>query len=176
MGWLFAFFLLSPFMWGSLLILAIVLSACADDAPEFGVVLVLAALSIIAFANWPGFLAVVTNPGLMVVGITFYFVAGVIWSFVKWYFFNLDAAENFRERLANARKIEGYRPEDFRPKASDNKRRIIAWIGYWPFSLLRFLLGDVVKRIATKIYQMLAKQYDAVSRRMFREFEVETKA
>lgn len=167
MGFLFAFFLLSPWMWGGLFVATVLLASLVDDCPGFASVSFMAILAVIFLGRPDWITAVFYNPGALVIASTGYFVAGILWSFLKWYFFNLDELEKFKEGKLVRRGSQPQTLADARPKAKEHSARLVGWIAYWPWSVLKFVFGDMVVRISKRIYQLLSDRYEAVSRSVF---------
>lgn len=95
------------------------------------------------------------NPLFPIGVIIGYFIAGTAYSFVKWYFFLLNAKDYY---VSNSYyfKFDNY-------KASNNKARIIHWMLYWPLSGLWTLLNDPIKRGFKYIFGRLSEYYDKMS-------------
>lgn len=123
----------------------------------------------------------------------YYFAIGVVWSFVKWYFFLLKARDNYKQEkskfilgltgkeahvAAEARvgKIHPSYAKDWLskvkmyklvPKASDNKSKIVTWMMYWLFSMIGTLFGDWLSQIWNAIYGLFGNMYDRISKAVF---------
>lgn len=54
------------------------------------------------------------------------------------------------------------------PIGSENKSAIIAWISYWPLSLLATLLNNPFRRLFEYTYSLVANAYDKISERHFK--------
>lgn len=54
-----------------------------------------------------------------------------------------------------------------RPKAANHKASILFWIGYWPFSVVWFIISDMVREAAEWIYARVAGTFQRLSDRMF---------
>jgi protein-S-isoprenylcysteine O-methyltransferase Ste14 len=54
-----------------------------------------------------------------------------------------------------------------RPMASRHKLSIMFWIGYWPFSVIWFLISDLVREFAEFVYNKVAGTFQRLSDRMF---------
>lgn len=54
------------------------------------------------------------------------------------------------------------------PIGSENKSAIIAWISYWPLSLLATLLNNPFRRLFEYVYSLVANAYDKISERHFK--------
>lgn len=130
---------------------------------------------------------------LLVLG---YLVAGVVWSFIKWFSFlmkfrdeyrsikaswlekngipqdqalTIEQAEHLRRYLAD-RWTHTFYGNSFaeKPKAAKNKRRITAWMSFWPFSLAGTLINDPIRRLFTWLFNTLKAGYQKVSDHVFR--------
>jgi len=140
---------------------------------------------------------IVANPGLFALGFGFYILMGIAWSFIKWTTLLVDWRDNCQNNLRQTEKIiVGYQAdlqkadikevekieitkriyaakEDLKsklPTANKNKSRIIAWTAYWPWSLLWTFVTDYVRRFFQRIFQMLESQYDAIQKRILKDF------
>lgn len=51
--------------------------------------------------------------------------------------------------------------------AWDNKGRIIAWMTYWPWSLVWHVIDDFVRRIFRRLYQCITSILDGITKRVF---------
>lgn len=80
-----------------------------------------------------------------------YIVAGVLWSFVKWYFFLLDC------------KAKGLK----RPYAEDNKSRIVSWMMYWPVSVIATCIFDFIKRAWNSLYEKISGVFDSITDKVY---------
>jgi hypothetical protein len=54
------------------------------------------------------------------------------------------------------------------PIGSENKSGIIAWISYWPLSLLATLLNNPFRRLFEYVYSLVANAYDKISEKHFK--------
>jgi lantibiotic modifying enzyme len=54
------------------------------------------------------------------------------------------------------------------PIGSENKSAIVAWISYWPLSLLATLLNNPFRRLFEYTYSLVANAYDKISERHFK--------
>lgn len=122
------------------------------------------------------------------IAIPIYFGVGTAWAVAKWWFY----LRNRRERVLQL-KTEFQRsnnistadiPESLRrdwysyagsyasvPQASDNKSRIMLWIGYWPFSMLWTLISDPVMRVLRAVYNSIGGLLQRMSDAMFKDVE-----
>lgn len=105
------------------------------------------------------------NAGLVVGSVAGYFAVGVLWAFVKWYFFLLNVRDDV---VAHPDK---YQYATFPPKVSDSRGRITTWMTYWPWSATWTLINDPIKRIWRAIYRLVAGKLQSISNRVFRDVE-----
>ncbi len=149
----------------------------------------------LASLNWwykiPLLTTIKLNPGKALIIVGIYFLVGVIWSVVKWYFFlhkrlvryNNIKAELLREHSAailtpelavELRDRLSY--EDKQPVlASDHKADLTRWATYWPFSIVGTLLNDVVRVIWEYIYEILQSTYQRIADSMFKDVDDDIK-
>lgn len=93
-----------------------------------------------------------------------YAALGLVWSFVKWYFFLLNKKDKQLEQLQKDVKYYNRFTESKLelPTAGENKMRIISWMTYWPFSIVWTLINEPVKRFFNFIYTRFTSIYDKV--------------
>jgi len=124
---------------------------------------------------------------LFIVG---YLVCGVVWSFLKWNEFVKSVYRKFKatndkfgalknpndiinlcERLrlvgisvygSDVKTISDIASK-IMPKGLDNKASIVAWISYWPLSLLGTLLNNPFRRLFEYTYSLVSGLYDKIS-------------
>ena len=126
---------------------------------------------------------------LMFVGA--YLVAGIIWSFIKWFSFLMAFRDEYRETkgrwlikkgLSKQMVLDEALQKSFfsdlsfakfrgnslteKPKASTNKRRIVAWMSFWPFSAVGTLINDPVRRFFNFLFNQFKATYQRMSDRV----------
>lgn len=189
------FFMLWPFValggyifWASIAIflLAMMLWIREDylDVPFIAVGLF--AAFVVAFVDvpWSWF----AHNYLMVVMIfAVYAVFGISWSFLKWLFFLQDKATEYTKNIASYQnnftraKDRGQYPDrsfawymrteyDLPPSALKNKTRLMYWAFFWPFSILKFMLSDFLRKVWDFIYSKLSGLYQRVANAVFAKF------
>lgn len=57
-----------------------------------------------------------------------------------------------------------------KPEASSNKSKIIAWICYWPFSLIGTFINDPIRRLVNFLFTKLKATYQKMSDKVFKDF------
>jgi|SRR5579885_451314 len=126
-----------------------------------------------------------------------YVLAGIAWSFVKWFSFIMrmrDRYRQYKEEFLQSKKlptntviteevsqdlqqyIAGKWDHEFgsnsvgeRPKARKNKSRIVAWMAYWPLSLIGTVLNDPVRRLFNLIFNWFKGLYQQMVDRVYRD-------
>jgi hypothetical protein len=93
-----------------------------------------------------------------------YLLVGVIWAFIKWYFFLLKS----RDRQVERKKNSQYKDIEI-PTAADNKFRILTWMNYWVFSVIWTALDEPVKRFFNFIFKKLEGRFDKISNSIFKD-------
>lgn len=104
------------------------------------------------------------NPAKFAECLAAYALAGVVWGYVKWWFY-LSAIK--RDYLARGYSVFSIR--DFPPKVSDNKYLIITWMMYWPPSLVWTLVHDPVYRFFNTLFHWVSGSFQRISDRMFKD-------
>ena len=101
-----------------------------------------------------------------------YFLAGTVWSVVKWYFFLLNKRDEYiqhiKDFIPNNIVKKPYPP--CVPVVSDYKRAIITWMIYWPFSMVCTILNDPVRRMFNFIYYKIHDYMQSMSDKMFESY------
>jgi hypothetical protein len=62
-----------------------------------------------------------------------------------------------------------------KPLASDNKSKIIAWMCFWPFSLLGTFINDPIRRLFNFLFNAFKATYQKLSDKMFVDLSDEKK-
>lgn len=99
----------------------------------------------------------VTNPNEVLLWVLGYFIAGTLWSFVKWYFYLIEQ----KERIINREHSFQYYKERFEVK--ENKERILNWMIYWPLSGLWTLINQPVRKLFKAIFHRIEGTYQKMS-------------
>lgn len=103
-----------------------------------------------------------------------YLIAGVLWSFVKWYSYLRNWSDKYkREKAEYFARPKNDSPDgrDYwnrlhrgtLPTAKENKSRIIAWMSYWPWSLIWTFINDPIKRAFRALYRELQQTYQRIA-------------
>lgn len=181
--------------WILVSVMAIVLFiVVANEKPGWATVSVVATLALLAWLGNFNLWTVITHqPWWALVFFAAYVVLGVDWSFWKWWFFVTDKKEKFVELRAEYEKMAkdgpkaetgGFRSthdyfinrlNDLRcgmelnkkPRARDNKARILTWTIYWPWSFVWTIIDDPLKKFFKYIYKKLQAVYQKISDRIY---------
>jgi len=133
--------------------------------------------------------------GDLITYLSLYFVVGIIWSFLKWFFFLKEVknkynttrdeyskikdtnSPNFLENLRQYINEKMYKYSyDFNisydgkmtyPQASENKARITTWIAHWPLSMIWTLINDPVRKVLNYIFNQFKGIYQKMSNYIF---------
>lgn len=109
-------------------------------------------------------------PFLSYLGI--YVAIGIFWSFFKWGQFAKRSFKKYQEDLAyHMKHSPSSTPpiqEDYRPYASKNKAQLTSWILWWPFSILRYILGNLVRDFFNLLITKLGGAYDRITLSFFK--------
>lgn len=125
----------------------------------------------ITFTSFGAFLMANVTNVLIFTGI--WIVAGVVWSFFKWWSFLKK-----EKRRQDAGYIKAAQSETYKqkyptvgyviPLAKENKTAIIAWMVYWPFSIVGHLIFDALRNLYNNIYNHLAGTFDKIGASVFK--------
>jgi hypothetical protein len=152
----------------------------------------LALLYFLGDVNVLGF--VVHHPITLVLGLVVYFAAGTGWSVAKWWLFVRDMRSRYddlRADFCQEHRLDGVIPEslqplwlerlessgrrgrriEVRPRARQHRGQIVAWMAYWPWSLIWTVLNDPVRKSCRIIYQHIHDYLQEISNNAFRGTE-----
>lgn len=88
------------------------------------------------------FLYTMGHPLRLFIAIALYFLAGTIWSVVKWYFFLINRRDYYLENGFGLKV----------PQVKDFKSDILVWMTYWPFSAFWTVIDNPVRWIFNHIF------------------------
>jgi len=93
-----------------------------------------------------------------------YFVAGTLYSILKWYLHLID--------LSNKRLYNSYvNASEDKFKASENRVLITHWMIYWPISGIWTLISNPIVKIFNHIFYKLESFYQKIGDKIFNEME-----
>jgi hypothetical protein len=179
------------------LIVLVIAAIVLTEVENFGVatVVLIVSVGVAQFYNLVNFAAFARTHALTSVLYTLaYFGVGVGWSFIKWFSFLIGFRDEYRaQKEAFLKKYPigdspwtdkiqsdfssylGYGTRDYRghslthkPTAAHNKVRIVAWMAFWPCSMIGTLLNDPVRRLFTWLFNNFKALYQHMSDWVFR--------
>ncbi len=108
------------------------------------------------------------NPGISIGIFCGYFIAGAIWSLIKWYYFVLDQKEKqIKESKTPYNSSKKY--SFVMPMPGDFKGDITLWMSYWPLSFIWTMIDNPFKRIFANIFKNLENTYTKISSHIFKD-------
>jgi hypothetical protein len=166
----------------------IILFSCAyahSDVYLPGTVAILGGICVISYfgADVNPFKWIWNHPGDTLFSVTSYTLIGCLWSVGKWWLHLKrcfrGAEEKHEAKMVSQLKdiaggyTQGPEPKKVRPSTSyakNNKSRLIGWIFHWPFSMLGVILGDLLRNIATAVYDVLYGLFERMALTRFRGY------
>jgi hypothetical protein len=139
---------------------------------------------------------VVDHPWLSAMGFFGYFAIGSFWSVAKFRLYTGSLKHKFKEfkaqwlEKAEAQGLPSLTPADldeFRANAKshmrllsrhgdypvkpqEHKAVILFWMGWWPVSMLAYVLDEPIKRVMDALYRMFAGVYAKIAHDQSKEF------
>jgi hypothetical protein len=156
----------------------------AETAKMFGLSVLLIVLCV-AFTDVSfSFRGILEHPLVDLIAVISYFVGGIVWSFFKWYLFNLKKADEYARNAAkyqadyNALKEavtvtykewvqNKYR---FPPEILNFKMRLLTWTLYWPVYVVKFVFSDFIEHLWNMVYSWFSGLYQKVTDHVFGKF------
>lgn len=109
---------------------------------------------------------IIANPLTIFLYLAGYYAVGVAWSITKWYFYLKFKAAKLNEQLDKYSRMD-YLPSEFKVSASDKKGTIIAWMTYWPFSVVWTMVHKFVRQAFQYLYIKFEGVYNRISKSVF---------
>ena len=100
-----------------------------------------------------------------IISLVSYFAIGILWSIFKFSKEYKLAIQKMRENFDKYNKGKNWRDylDENCPKVSKYKTSICSWIAYWPFSIVGYLLVDLVTELVQNIYNLCSKVYENIA-------------
>lgn len=117
-----------------------------------------------------------------------YLPLGLFWSIKMWYGKVSKMRDRYDEAKVSFLQDNGYaegwviKEEDKKewlrklyaldieiPRADENKGDIIRWMAYWPWSVLNYLLWDLLVEIYERLFKLLKTMFQKISDNKFRD-------
>jgi hypothetical protein len=127
-----------------------------------------ALLAVLYFSNKQHLLPMLSNADYLFLFIVGYLVVGIGWSFFRWLKF---VKAEFRRWKKDA-ETNNYKKENkahYIPTAGDNIDQLTAWLIFWPFSVIRYIVGDLLRDLGEMFVRTLGKAYDRIAINAFKE-------
>ena len=106
--------------------------------------------------------------------VAIYLAIGVAWSFIKWLLFLFQFRMKRQEVDLSIKLHNRYykgTPLHKTPKAFNYKIKIVAWMSWWPASMIGTLVNDPVRRFLNLVYTYLSSLYQKMADRIVPEIE-----
>lgn len=122
--------------------------------------------------------------------LAFYIPIGIVWATFRWYPLYVFGVRNKvlrhiakktkehtsngienAEALKRARDSLSYTFEELPPRVLNHKADFMRWMGWWPFSIVTWMLGDMLRELFTAIYEGFGNMWQAMSNHAFRNVE-----
>lgn len=103
--------------------------------------------------------------------IVLYLLVGVAWSLGKWTMYCYKRKTDYKDAPGDyeRRMLSG------RPLPRDHKSRIMAWMGYWPYSMGWTFCDDVIGQFFNWAFERCEAKFDKISEKMFKDIKHEEK-
>ena len=99
-----------------------------------------------------------THPLVTVTAMAGYFILGVCWAVLKWYFFLIKQRdETYKDRPMYV----------VVPKVAEYKSEITVWMVYWPYSAVWTLLDVPIKRAYLFVYHRIAGELQKMADKIY---------
>lgn len=123
-----------------------------DEEGVFCTASFLALFAALLYNIEPLYILVTSNPISLLSLLGCYMFIGIIWSMFKWYKFLVKE---------KARGVKGA------PKANSYKSEILFWATYWPFGMVKYLIGDLIHDLFSQIWKRIGGVYQKISDKVF---------
>lgn len=160
-----------------------------------GITLILTFLLLALFGNFNLFTEIHAHPLISLGVFVGYFAVGVFWSIAKWWFFiqnKIAQYKNFKKEFLEQKNLpvslraseipkkhkrewqskSAYPHHQFyKPKVNENKRRILTWMIYWPWSFVWTIINDPITKLFKQIFNQLRFIYEGIANRAYQSIE-----
>lgn len=147
----------------------LILILSEHDGEGWALIILAVLVGAVTLANPPIQNLIQTNPFFLIIAFFLYVIMGVVWSFIKWYFFLLNVRDAMKTDPDYQRNVHGtgitvrgrfvYLPV----KAHDYKARVIGWMMYWPWSAFWTMIDDPIRRICNRLYVACQTQFQRMA-------------
>lgn len=147
---------------GIFIVLCLIDAALVEnESATFGTALMVIGTAVLVWlaGGLNPFVLVWQNFGAVLLFFVGYFVAGGVWSLFKYYLYLTNVRDDMKEHGKTERPRNTY--------MVNNKAKLMAWIGHWPFSIIGTFFGDFLYRIGRTIYNHLGGAYERIEKHVF---------
>ena len=128
------------------------LYAVFEEEGVFCTAAFLALFAALLYAVDPLYVLITSNPISLISLLGCYVLVGIIWSMFKWYKFLV------KEKARGVKEA---------PKANSYKSDISFWATYWPFGVVKYLVGDLIHDLFSQIWKHIGGVYQKISDKVF---------
>jgi hypothetical protein len=148
-----------------LLSLAVIVGILCVEAAENGLAATITLIiATVLLGNLTSFREILHEPSRLFTALAIYFGAGIVWAFIKWYFF---VKKQYYRYLEAKRTYVSTSVSNYHPQVSQHKGDITRWMTYWPLSMLGSMFNDVVRKTWTHIFYAFRNLFQKISDRVF---------
>lgn len=186
------------FFWLLAIIITVLLTALIEwERPVLsGFTLIFTFLVLAFLGNFNIFAEIQAHPFISLGVFVGYFAVGTLYSIGRWWLFIHNRTSGLKKlkkeflefrklpagskisRLDRERKKEwrsalrGINRGDFhKPEINENKRKILTWMVYWPWSFVWTILNDPVTKLFKQIFNQLRFIYEEITARAYASLE-----
>jgi hypothetical protein len=152
--------------WITCLVASVIITATVENdnyvAPTIiSIILGIAYWKYLSLISWQAF----------VIGISVYIVVGMIWSTYRWYNWVCKRVSEYKEDHGRKSTFTTDQKEYLISDVTvyHHKDQIIAWIMFWPWSMIWNLTGDFFNMV----YYSMIGIYDKISKKALSKFDIE---
>lgn len=166
---------------GLALILWLLISTFMDSGKWFSFAIFIGLLTVFVLFGTAFLSFIMLNLKVILIGAISYFVLGGIWSVFKWYRLNIKVRNSYNDAVSKglnhdhaiSRAKEVNHVRSVPPSPAYHKSTITFWIVSWPFSIVTWILGDLVVDVCNYVYELLAGIYTSITKNIFKDFPKE---
>lgn len=164
------------------LVSLILISAVANDSGQGATAVAgLYLATIVLLGDFAPIAWIIANPIDALIGFGAYYIAGVIYTYFKWYRFCLTMRNNYLREKRDFLDRHGITGDEIpsnlmsrftpvtAPKVGRHKSTIIMWLAYWPFSLAGTFVADIIHNVFIGIYNYISGSLQRVSDNVWKD-------
>jgi hypothetical protein len=157
--------------WIVLAILACILIGVTEEGNlGWAAVITVAMLGILGYtgvvAGSAVWIYIKTNPWVIALLASGYFLGGTAWAIAKWWFW----VKKERRRQDSKVKTSTYYKYEV-PQVSHHKSQITAWMTFWPISMAWTMINDPITKAFKEIYYRISSTLQSIADKAFQGAE-----